>query len=260
MHSVRNVLEKFLRVVQKKDGFSLIELAMVLAIMGILAGMLTPVINKTHHSIKHKNSSQRMEKILQILGPYVMRTGKLPLPAQSFEEGTSEPNNNEWQSQQGFVPYKTLGLPREMAQDGWGNPFRYAISGTKLNHNIAAPNSIPHFCDCYFDKPLDVQDTLKKTPVMTTDEYNPIIVVLIAFNESTIPQSPEEKENIDSTMAFYAGPYSSNPEAMFRQDVLWLTRDHLISVYGHSVCTKKNSSSPENKDDVNPLEDFMNRD
>lgn len=137
-------------------GMTLVEVAISIAILGILlAGGMT-VYNSAENQRKTKLTQERMDTIARALSTYVESAARLPCPS----DPASPKNPIEWENilgwengvgvnstkrdynyklprgfcdnvaeqSEGVVPYLSLNIPIENMQDGWGNYFTYAIS------------------------------------------------------------------------------------------------------------------------------------
>lgn len=130
----------------KTSGFSLVEMAIVVTIMGVLAGgVLAVSSNKIEKTSLHA-TSEKLKEIDDAIKVYYARYGKIPCPAfATAEEGTSGygmaidcTNGVEDYPEYtvnfvddvnqvvfGNVPVRTLGLPESMMYDEWGSRIMY---------------------------------------------------------------------------------------------------------------------------------------
>ncbi len=164
-----------------KTAFTFIELALVITIVGIIIAILVPSYNNFSNNYKTKLTNERIKIIYNALGNYARSNKHLPCPASMLyinsdaNYGISEncliaspsgngkiwysassQHNNLWY---GMVPVKTLGLNPEVANDGFGNRFAYAVlrgyadpnyfgsddnstfTGTGYNYNYGSPGN-----------------------------------------------------------------------------------------------------------------------
>ena len=133
-------------------GFSLLELAIALAVVGLLlGGLLIPL--STQIAQRNESATQKqLDEIKEALLGFAAANGRLPCPASASSKGVEsfaaggDASNGDCGSASGgafigFVPGVTLGLsqvdPEGFAVDAWGNnPYnriRYAISSDTLN-------------------------------------------------------------------------------------------------------------------------------
>ena len=116
---------------RKSSGFTLIELAVVVFLIGLLASVGLSALNAQLASSHISDSKKKQEIIKEALITYLGKNKRLPCPAT---------NNNGLDGRIlgstpgrctgfiGIIPYAELGLPRSTALDGWENFFSYAVS------------------------------------------------------------------------------------------------------------------------------------
>lgn len=136
---------------KKIKGFTLVEMAIVLAIFGfILAALLLPL--QAQRDLTFQNETEAtLENARNALLGFSQQQGRLPCPATAASNGREMPlggtNNivpvNRLCAQQvGFLPAATLGIqPTDnlgFALDGWGNRIRYAVSQTSVGGDPSA--------------------------------------------------------------------------------------------------------------------------
>ncbi len=122
-------------------GFTLVELAIVLAISGILIGVITASVKPVMQRVQMAKTDSNIEKIAKQLSVYAVRHNRLPCPASpnpSVEpfgsergSGASGANFGDCKGKvetEGVVPYRILGLRDEDVRDGWGNYITYHVS------------------------------------------------------------------------------------------------------------------------------------
>ena len=132
-------------------GFTLIEMAVVLFIFGLLiAGVLGPL--ETQMEARDRNATiESMEEILEALYGYAITNGRLPCP-DSDGDGMPDMTNEPYDSSDittgacdgdttfddgtGFVPWVELNVAQG---DAWGNRFRYRV----VSPNFTWPDNDP---------------------------------------------------------------------------------------------------------------------
>ena len=103
-------MDKKRGTVARSDGFSLVELLIVMVILGLLAGLVGPRLFKHADTAKQKDAAVQIGMFEEALDLYRLEHHKYP----STEEGLAA-----------IKPY----LKKELPADPWGNPFHYRSPG-----------------------------------------------------------------------------------------------------------------------------------
>jgi len=118
-------------------GFSLVELAVVVVIIGVMMTMGLAAMNAARSNQAFSTTIQKQATIKQALINYIRNNTRLPCPDTDFaapdgiENRTTAGNTaTACSAKFGLLPYVTLSLPRDAVQDGWGNFFSYQVSNT----------------------------------------------------------------------------------------------------------------------------------
>ena len=123
-------------------GFTLVEMAVVLLIMGILLGGLLPTLSSRIEQQRLNDVRKQLDEMQQAVLGYTLINGRLPCPAsstskgmESFSNGGNATNGMCSNFDNGYAPAATLGLVTTdgYAVDPWNNRIRYAV--TKSNSN-----------------------------------------------------------------------------------------------------------------------------
>lgn len=130
----------------KQLGFTLIELAVVLVIVGLLAGSFIGSLASRIETTRRDNAIKKLEEIKLAIFGYVATNARLPCPAiAALGGGQEQPvGGGACATLHGFVPGRTLGLNGtynrdSLLIDSWGNPFRYSVTGSNANAFTTAP-------------------------------------------------------------------------------------------------------------------------
>jgi prepilin-type N-terminal cleavage/methylation domain-containing protein len=107
------------------SGFTLVELAVVVAVIALLLGsLLVPLTTQ----VEQRNVAQtdvQLEEIREALIGFAMVNGRLPRPANSVTDGTERALCVTAQDCTGYLPWVALGVRKT---DAWGKMFRYSVS------------------------------------------------------------------------------------------------------------------------------------
>ncbi len=230
-----------------KDGFSLVELAIVLTILGLIAGFSVPLLTETVNSKKWQRGDRQMEEVITALASYVVRHHHLPCPAdpsvQGSERGIALETCDRGPVKGGLVPYKTLGLPESITQDGFKRPFSYYVDPALTAKEFG---SLQAFCK---DSKEHLTILGDRDQVLSRNSKNPVAFALVGHGETGegaftneggrrpfSSLSASERTNSEDSALIYDLPYSKNTEHPFRQQIKWVTRDHLLSYYAKCPC------------------------
>lgn len=228
---------------RNQSGFSLIEIAIVLAIVGLLMASLLPAFSGQVEQQRRNETKKQLEEIKEALIGYAVSMGRLPCPStatnhglEKFESGGDATNGKCANFNDGFLPAATLGLsPTDgdgFATDSWGNRIRYAV--TQSNN-----------------KAFTTQDGMKNTGISS---LNPdLIVCSTASTSSSTCSVSNTSQTTAAPFVIYStgmkldtgadesenpNPYSSdndrvfvgnNPSSNFDDMVTWLSPNILFN-------------------------------
>ncbi len=126
---------------KKTHGFSLIEMAIVLVVIGLLVGTILLPLSEQMESARRSETSTQMSEIKEALLGFAIANGRLPCPSTLASDGQEAPyGGGNCTQPNGFIPYKTLGITGtfntdNLFNDSWGNPIGYTISVRDTNFN-----------------------------------------------------------------------------------------------------------------------------
>ena len=123
-----------LKIYIKQQGFSLVEMAIVLVILGFVLGALLLPLRAQREQAAQLQTLHTLETAKQALLGFAQARGRLPCPATAASNGLEAPlgGNVACTSQLGFLPAATLGVqPTDangFALDAWNNRIMYAVA------------------------------------------------------------------------------------------------------------------------------------
>lgn len=124
---------------KKQAGFTLVELAIVLLIVGIMLSSVVNTLSSRIETTRRENTVNQLEEIKVALLGYASAKGRLPCPTTTTGGGEEQPvTGGACTLQHGFVPGNTLGLSGAYNRDGllidaWNNPIRYSVTNNNAN-------------------------------------------------------------------------------------------------------------------------------
>jgi len=121
--------------VKAARGFTLTEIAIVLAIMGLLLGSTLFTLTAQVENRNRADTQRRLEEARDLLISFALVNGRLPCPGTTSGEEAGGGAAGCAASYSGFLPARTIGFqPADSAGfglDAWGNRIRYAVSATQ---------------------------------------------------------------------------------------------------------------------------------
>jgi general secretion pathway protein G len=107
---------------KRTAGFTLVELLVVLAILGLLAGLVGPQVMKFLGSSKTKTAKLQIEDLVATMDLYRLETGRYPTGEEGLEALVTKPGNAaNWNG-----PYLKKG---DVPKDPWGFEYQYRFPG-----------------------------------------------------------------------------------------------------------------------------------
>ncbi|MFT5400165.1 MAG: prepilin-type N-terminal cleavage/methylation domain-containing protein [Gammaproteobacteria bacterium] len=120
----------------KQQGFTLVEIAIVLLIVTILLGYTVAMFPRQQELKQFRAADAQMDEVVAAIVGFAQVNGRLPCPAIPASAGVEDFNTtlaDGCNSYGGFVPVNTLGIAGRLNEDSllldpWGNPYRYYVS------------------------------------------------------------------------------------------------------------------------------------
>lgn len=209
-------------------GFTLVEMAVVLVIAGLLLGGLLLPLSAQLDLRNNNETSQTITNIKEAIYGFAILNGRLPCPTiEADPENTNYGLENCSIATEAYLPWKTLGVsptdawgtPRKSVSDSWNGHWRYKIDNnfkttTLFSNNILAPATAT-----VFDDDLLVRDSLANNLTPTNGEM-PVVIVYSAgknlardglnTNEDSEYQSDTPSTNFDDVLVWISRPVLVN--------------------------------------------------
>ena len=121
------------------NGFSLLEMAIVLAIVGLLLAGLLPALSGQIAQQRRDETRKQIDEIKEALTGYAISNNRLPCPANAtLASGSSSAGIEDCSLTIGVLPWVTLAVGET---DAWGRRFTYATSSAYTTANFTLSSS-----------------------------------------------------------------------------------------------------------------------
>jgi general secretion pathway protein G len=107
-------------------GFTLLEILVVLAIIGLIAAIAAPQVFKSLGGAKSDSAKVQIESLSTAIDLYRLEVGKLPPDLEALIEKPS--GEDRWNGP--YLRKKTIPV------DPWGNPFQYQAPGENADFDL----------------------------------------------------------------------------------------------------------------------------
>ena len=168
---------------KQPKGFTLVELAVVLVLIGIVMTMGLKMVTSTLENALFSETKSKQELIKTALIGFLRTNGRLPCPdnsgAATVASGVEvSPCHAAVADGYGIVPWVTLGIPRDSVVDGWGNYFTYRVAnGTGGSKNWASRT---------VGNPFDINELRTPTTALNIQELNPAGDALVTTSNRAV--------------------------------------------------------------------------
>lgn len=219
----------------RQRGFSLLELAIVMLVMGLLlAGLVMPLSARVDQQ-RFDGTERQLDEIGAALTGYALANDALPCPATPGSNGRASPAGGGCTSQHGFVPAATLGLTGarnddQLLVDAWGNPIRYSVTASDAdgdgNWDFVRPGEMRNVTVATLAPDLRVCTTAAGSSATacasnaTTVVSTAPVVVLSMGKDWANFTSTDQQENVGNSVG--GGPSGRNYAVA--SDIVFVTR------------------------------------
>lgn len=235
------------------SGFTLIETAVVLMILGFILGGLLTALGQTTENNRRADARALLQRVEEALYGYAQANGRLPCPATETSNGAEALNSvaeGDCTAKHGFVPASTLGLQGRVNSNGllldpWSNPLRYSVgtmgSGApSVTSKLGMQNFFSISVPTYNETPTGMLGICVATPASaqpcstTTPIVAPAAVVSMGANWATSTAADEVSNggtppgplSVTTTNTFVSREYN---ELTFDDQIVWLSMPVLFS-------------------------------
>ncbi len=235
-----NAEDKFMRVATRMQplrggGFTLIETAVVLLIIGLLLGGLFTSLGQSAENTRRIDSLAQLRNVEEALYGFAQANGRLPCPATAASAGVEDPaGGGNCTDAHAFVPALSLGLQGNvdalgLLLDPWGNPVLYSVSDLDVPPraftNAAGLRWV--FNNGPLVAGLDLISICSESTCAGLTLANTVPALVFSTGPNfAISAAANETENSDGDNTFVSTGYS---EENFDDQLIWLSPNVLFT-------------------------------
>ncbi|MFA6120114.1 MAG: prepilin-type N-terminal cleavage/methylation domain-containing protein [Sideroxydans sp.] len=217
-------------------GFSLVEMAIVLAIVGLLMATMLPNLTSQIEQQRRTEARKQLAEIQQSLMGFAVMNKRLPCPTTQADPTNADYGkeaNDCWTSSpttEGYLPWKTLGVSeidpwgvkRNSSSDLWKGYWRY-----RVDRNFAKTSTLITLTTGFSSDSLLIKDNSGNA---LTGTEKPIAIIfstgtdLVGNAENANTTEPNPK--FEQTSGIYQ---SDVPNSNFDDILVWISRPQLFN-------------------------------
>lgn len=157
----------------RQSGFTLVEIAIVLLIVGLMIGGLVAPLSSQLEQRRLNETTRNMEEAREALMGFALRNGYLPCPAISAADGREDRTDSNCNKRFGYLPWITLGVGR---LDGWGRVMGYSVTPAFTNSRA--------FFALHTARDITIATRAADGNLVQVSELNDIPAVLISYGKN----------------------------------------------------------------------------
>lgn len=224
--------------VSHEAGFSLLELAIVLVILGVLGGLAIPLLTAHMTRTAFLKTHSHQDYVMNALAVFVEKNRRFPCPAEPQATGANfgiAQESCRMEKAKGIIPFKTLGISEIYGRDGFKSLMTYVVEPELTKRHIKPHEESGGFITVKNEEGLPVLPS----PKQTEKNQNYIAFVIISHGESRVGSylgrgqvgrlvghalSPHKRENCDDNFIFIESSQTDD-------NLRWESRDQFLKHY-----------------------------
>lgn len=219
----------------RQQGFSLVELAIVILIMGLVLGGLAMPLAVQRENARIRDGQSQLETVQAAVEGFALVNGFLPCPATPASAGSASVSGGGCTVQHGFVPATTIDVggvrnADNLLMDPWGSPLRYSITASDVDANgnwdFTSPGEMPAVTIPTLQPDLVVCSTAAGSTAtacasanVTLADQSPLVIYSLGTDWNSF-SSTDQLENVGDTL----GGGASGASYPVADDDVFITR------------------------------------
>lgn len=202
---------------EEEEGFSLLELAIVLVILGIIGGISLPLLTAHLSRTALQKTRAHQDYALNAIAAFVERNHRFPCPADAHAKGPTygvAQLHCRGEKAKGILPFKTLGISEMYAKDGFKRLMIYAVEPELAKKDTTLQNEQGGLITVKNEEGVPVL-----APPLVNDQ-NPNYIALVLISQGEERSDKNEKNS-------FVFKENNQKNSMLR----WESRDQFLKHY-----------------------------
>lgn len=238
-------------------GFTLVELAVVITIIGVLIAAGTAAVRAQIDVAKNNATKTRLETAKQAITSYISRNKHLPCPAvptltqTALGYGMEAANPGVCTSVpviagstvRGILPWRSLGMTDADGKDGWGRMFTYQVTRTATGLTAVNVSAMTGSINVYSGVPT-TNCPLPPAPPATCNQINagyPATFILVSHGKNGLgayldngskmanPTSATELENTNNNNNYVTADFNDIAPNVFDDALTFMSPQDILN-------------------------------
>lgn len=264
-----------------RKAFTLAEMSMVLVVVGLVIMIVFPALTVFRQSMQTSTTQSNLQALMRATTAFVQANGCLPCPTPAATTDASfgrvrgdtvTSSCGTCSVAEGIVPFISLGIPQQIAKDGWGRWITMRVDpALTINFGVVPPTAL---CLASDPAPCVTGESRKGLCRANLPSSNRIAVATVGggtqqasilflshgangfgafkadpsvsaglndhlFKGALTPCTATggfERCNANGDLAFVDAPFSNDPTAPYDDVMVYAGRDALVTALGNPAC------------------------